>query len=191
MFFRPLNQGMGASRVTLIVRAAGDPKEAVAMMRRELHAVDDEIPVYEVGTMDHHVARALAVRRVAATLLGVFGGLALLLASLGLYAVVAFVVSRRSNEMGIRVALGASGSSVFVMVVREMMAVVGIGVAAGLVLSLLATPVLESLLFGIEPNDLLTMASVTGLLALVALGASAAPARRAARVDPLSAMRAD
>jgi len=191
MFFRPLNQGMGASRVAAIARTAGDPKNAVAMMRRELRAIDAEVPVYEAGTMGDHVARALAVPRVAATLLGVFGGLALLLASLGLYAVVTFVVSRRSTEMGIRVALGASGSNVFVMVVREMMAVVGVGVTAGLALSLMATPMLESILFGIEPNDLLTMTSVAGLLVVVALGASAAPARRAAHVDPMSAMRAD
>jgi ABC-type antimicrobial peptide transport system permease subunit len=124
-------------------------------------------------------------------MLAVFGGLALLLASLGLYAVVAFVVSRRSAEMGVRVALGASGSRVFAMVVREMMVVVGLGVLVGLGLSVLATPVLESLLFNIGPSDPMTLALVVGLLALVALIATCLPALRAARADPMLAMRAE
>ena len=102
---------------------------------------------------------------------------------------VAFVVSRRSAEMGIRVALGASGGKVFGLVVREMMAIVGIGVGVGLGLSWLATPVLESLLFNITPSDPLTFAIVAALLALVALLATWLPARRAARVDPMSALR--
>ena len=122
-------------------------------------------------------------------MLAVFGGLALLLASLGLYAVVAFVVSRRSAEMGIRIALGASGGSVFGMIVREMMTIVGIGVAMGLGLAWLAMPVLESLLFNIAPSDPLTFAIVAALLGGVALFATWLPARRAARVDPMCALR--
>jgi ABC-type antimicrobial peptide transport system permease subunit len=118
-------------------------------------------------------------------MLAIFGGLALLLASLGLYAVVTFVVSRRSAEMGIRIALGASGGRVFGMIVKEMMAIVGIGVALGLGLSWLAAPVLESLLFNIAPTDPLTFALVAALLALVALAATWLPARRVARADPL------
>jgi ABC-type antimicrobial peptide transport system permease subunit len=183
MFFRPLAQNQGAGRLYLVARTAADPKETVAMMRRELRVLDADVPVYQAGTMRDHVSRALAVPRAVASMLAVFGGLALLLASLGLYAVVTFVVSRRSAEMGIRIALGASGGRVFGMIVKEMMAVVGIGVALGLGLSWLATPVLESLLFNIAPTDPLTFALVAALLALVALAAIWLPARRAARAD--------
>jgi macrolide transport system ATP-binding/permease protein len=189
MFFRPLAQYSGTPRLYLVARTAGDPSETVGMMRRELRAIDSDVPVYQAGTMSDHISQALALPRAAAGMLGVFGGLALLLASLGLYAVVAFVVSRRSAEMGIRIALGASGGSVFGLVVREMMVVVGIGVVIGLGLSWLATPILESLLFNIVPSDPLTFAIVAVLLAVVALLATWLPARRAARVDPMSALR--
>jgi predicted permease len=191
MFFRPLAQYPGVSRLYLVARTAGDPSETVAMMRRELRSIDSDVPVHQAGTMADHVSQALALPRAAAGMLGVFGGLALLLASLGLYAVVAFVVSRRSAEMGIRIALGASGGRVFGMVVREMMVVVGIGVVMGLALSQLATPLLESVLFDIAPSDPLTLATVAVLLGLVTLFATWLPARRAARVDPMCAMRAE
>ena len=189
MFFRPLAQYPGTPRVYLVARTAADPSETVGMMRSELRSLDNDVPVYQAGTMSDHVAQSLALPRAAAGMLAVFGGLALLLASLGLYAVVAFVVSRRSAEMGIRIALGASGGSVFGMIVREMMTIVGIGVAMGLGLAWLAMPVLESLLFNIAPSDPLTFAIVAALLGGVALFATWLPARRAARVDPMSALR--
>ena len=189
IFFRPLAQYPGTPRLFLVARTAGDASETVGMMRRELRTIDSDVPVYQAGTMSNHVAQALALPRAAAGMLAVFGALALLLASLGLYAVVAFVVSRRSAEMGIRIALGASGGMVFGMVVREMMVVVGVGVLVGLGLSFLATPVLESMLFNIAPSDPLTFGTVAALLALVALLATWLPARRAARVDPMTALR--
>ncbi len=191
MFFRPLAQYSGVSRAYVVARTAGDPSETVAMMRRELRSIDNDVPVHQAGTMSAHISQALALPRAAAGMLGVFGGLALLLASLGLYAVVAFVVSRRSAEMGIRIALGASGRRVFGMVVWEIMAVVGIGVTIGLALSLLATPLMKSVLFNIAPSDPLTLVAVASLLGLVTLVAAWLPARRAARVDPMSAMRAE
>jgi macrolide transport system ATP-binding/permease protein len=184
MFFRPLAQYSGIPRLYLVARTAGDPSETVAMMRRELRLIDNDVPVYQAGTMEDHLAQAVALHRAAASMLGIFGGLALLLASMGLYAVVAFVVSRRSAEMAIRIALGASGGMVFWMIVKEMMAVVGVGVVLGLGLSWFAAPVLESLLFNIAPTDPLTFALVAALLALVALVATWLPARRAARADP-------
>jgi predicted permease len=191
MFFRPLAQYPGVGRLFLVARTAGDPSEAVAMMRRELRAVDTDVPVYQAGTISDHISQSLALPRAAAGMLGVFGGLALLLASLGLYAVVAFVVSRRSAEMGIRIALGASGARVFGLVIREMMTVVGMGVMIGLAMSWFATPLLESVLFNITPTDPLTFALVAALLGCVALLATWLPARRAAHVDPISAMRSE
>jgi ABC-type antimicrobial peptide transport system permease subunit len=160
------------------------------MMRRELSAIDNDIPVHQVGTMSDHVAQSLALPRAAAGMLSLFGALALLLASFGLYAVVAFVVSRRSGELGIRIALGASGGRMLRMVIGEVMLVVGIGVAIGIVLSILATPLMEGVLFNIAPTDPVTFTAVAALLGLVAMLAAWLPARRASRVDPLTAMRA-
>ncbi len=189
IFFRPLTQGSGASRLFVVARTAGAPAAAVGMMRAELRDIDAEVPVYQAGTMDDHVSSALALPRAAASMLGLFGGLALLLASLGLYAVVTFAVSRRTAEIGIRIALGASGAAVIGMLVKEMMVVVGAGVVLGLGLSFLAAPVLESLLFNVPANDPVTFAGVAVFLALVAAIASYLPARRAANTDPMKALR--
>jgi len=191
MFFRPLTQSQGWSRLYVVARTAGDAAGAVGMMRQELRSIDADVPVYQAGTMTDHISHALAIPRAAASMLAVFGALALMLASLGLYAVVAFVVSQRSTEMGIRVALGASGSRVFAMVVREMMTVVGIGAIVGLGLSFVSAPVLESQLFNVGPTDPTTLALVVGLLLLVAFVATCLPALRAARADPMSAMRTE
>jgi len=139
--------------------------------------------------MEDHVDLAMAMPRTAAGMLGLFGGLALLLASMGLYAVVAFAVARRTGEIGIRMALGASGANVVGMVIREMMIVVTIGVGVGLVLALMATPVLQSFLFDVAPSDPMTLATVAGLLALVTLFATWLPARRAVASDPMAALR--
>jgi len=189
IFFRPLTQGSGASRLFVVARTAGAPAAAVGMMRAELRDIDAEVPVYQAGTMDDHVSSALALPRAAASMLGLFGGLALLLASLGLYAVVTFAVSRRTAEIGVRIALGASGAAVIGMLVKEMMVVVGAGVVLGLGLSFLAAPVLESLLFNVPANDPVTFAGVAVFLALVAAIASYLPARRAANTDPMKALR--
>jgi predicted permease len=189
IFFRPLAQGSGASRLYLVARAAEAPAAAVGMMRTELREIDAEVPVYQAGTMDDHVSAALALPRAAAGMLGLFGGLALLLASLGLYAVVSFAVSRRTTEIGIRIALGANGGTVVGMLVKEMMVVVGAGVLLGLGLSFLAAPVLESLLFNVPTNDPATFAGVAVFLVLVAALAAYLPARRAANTDPMKALR--
>jgi ABC-type antimicrobial peptide transport system permease subunit len=159
------------------------------MMRTELRDLDAEVAVYQAGTMQDHVASALSGPRAAAGLLGVFGGLALLLASLGLYAVVAFAVSTRTSEIGIRIALGARGYDVVVMLVTEMMAVVGAGIVLGWGLSLLTAPVLESMLFNVAATDPLTLVGVALLLAAVAVLAAYLPARRAANTDPMRALR--
>jgi len=187
--YRHQGQGSGASRLFVVARTAGAPAAAVGMMRAELRDIDAEVPVYQAGTMDDHVSSALALPRAAASMLGLFGGLALLLASLGLYAVVTFAVSRRTAEIGVRIALGASGAAVIGMLVKEMMVVVGAGVVLGLGLSFLAAPVLESLLFNVPANDPVTFAGVAVFLALVAAIASYLPARRAANTDPMKALR--
>jgi macrolide transport system ATP-binding/permease protein len=189
MFYRPLAQNSGWSRLSLVARVAGDPVAAVRTMRQELRALDADVPVTQARTMEDHVDMAMAMPLTAAGMLGLFGGLALLLASMGLYAVVAFAVARRTGEIGIRMALGASKGNVVGMVIKEMMIVVAIGVGVGIVLALMATPVLESILFDVAPSDPMTLTAVAALLMLVTLFATWLPARRAAASDPMVALR--
>jgi predicted permease len=189
MFYRPLGQSSGVPRLTLVARVSGDASGTARLMRQELSQLDADVPVYQAGTMEDHLDTAMALPRAAAGMLGVFGGLALLLASMGLYAVVTFAVARRTGEIGIRIALGASGGNVVGLVIKETMLVVAIGVAAGLVLTLIATPVLESFLFNVAPSDPMTLGSVALLLGLVTLVATWLPARRAAASDPMAALR--
>lgn len=189
IFFRPLGQAAAVPRLFLVARSVSDSAAAVAMMRRELRSIDADVPVYQAGTMAAHVSDALTLPRAAAGTLGLFGALALLLASLGLYSVVAIAVSKRTAEIGIRIALGASGNDVVAMIVREMMAVVVVGVIFGVGLSLLAAPVLESFLFNVPATDPLTFAAVVVVLAAVAALAAYLPARYAAHADPMKALR--
>jgi len=189
MFYRPLAQNSGWTRLSLVARVAGDPVAVVRAMRQTLRTLDADVPVTQARTMNDHVDMAMATPRTAAGMLGLFGGLALLLASMGLYAVVAFGVARRTGEIGIRMALGASSGNVVGMVIKEMMVVVAIGVGVGVVLALIATPVLESVLFDVAPADPTTFAATAALLALVTLFATWLPARRAAASDPMAALR--
>ncbi len=189
MFFRPLGQSSAWSRLSLVTRVAGDPIAMLRTMRRELQALDADIPVLMARTMEDHVDEAMTAPRTAASMLALFSGLALLLASMGLYAVVTFAVARRTSEIGIRMALGASGVSVVGMVIKEMMIVVAIGATAGLVVALMATPVLENMLFDVTPSDPVTLSTTAVLLGLVTLFATWLPARRAAASDPMAALR--
>jgi predicted permease len=189
MFYRPLAQNTGAPRLFVVARTADDPARTVGMMRQELRTIDADVPVYQAGTMDDHVSAALAAPRTAAGMLGLFGGLALLLASMGLYAVVAFAVSRRTTEIGIRMALGASDSSVVATIAKDTLLVVGAGIVLGLALSFIAAPVLESLLFNVPTTDPITLVAVAVFMVLVAAIAAYLPARHAAHTDPMRALR--
>ncbi len=158
-------------------------------MREALFALDPDVPIYQLGSMQDHVSQSLEVPRSAAKFLIVFGMLALLLAGLGLYSVVAFLAAQKRAEMGIRMALGATRSGVIFLFMRRTMAVVGVGLLLGLGLAAALTPVLRSLLFDVTAIDPLTYAIVTLLLVSIAALATYLPARRAARVDPLRSIR--
>ncbi|MHC4107669.1 MAG: ABC transporter permease, partial [Planctomycetota bacterium] len=175
--------------MTLVVRTSGDPAAILPALRSELQALDETLPIMELKTMTEHLGIMLFAPRMAAVLLGIFGGLAVLLATVGLYGVVAFTASQRTREMGIRVALGAEPIDVVRLVIRQAVALVGVGAAIGVGLAFLATRPLSSLLFGIGASDPVTFGGVTLLLAAVALLASLVPALRAARVDPMVALR--
>jgi putative ABC transport system permease protein len=170
-------------------RTAADPRTLGDSIRREVQAVDPSVPVFAVRTMDEVIAKYLADRRFALELLGVFAGVALLLAAIGIYGVMAYTFSQRTNEIGIRMAMGAQRSDILCIAVGEGALVVAIGVLSGLAGSLLLTRFLQTMLFDVKPTDPLTYAAIGALLTVVTLLACLVPAHRATRVDPLIALR--
>ncbi len=176
------------SMMTLVV-AAGDEAQALAALRHELEAIDPKVPIFDQGLLSEHLDVMLFPARMAAALLAAFGGLGLVLASVGLYGVVAYSVSRRTREVGIRMAIGAGRVDVLRLVVREGMVLVAVGLTLGLAAALAGGQLLGGLLYGIEPHDPLTFLAVAAVLAAVALAANLLPARRATRVDPMVALR--
>jgi putative ABC transport system permease protein len=171
------------------VRTAGDPGTLGEAIRREVQAVDPTVPVFGIRTMDDIVAKNLGARRFALELLGVFAAVAVLLASIGIYGVMAYTFSRRIGEIGLRMALGAQRTDILKMVLGEGAPIVVFGVAAGLIGSAMLTRFLQTMLFDIEPTDPITFGALTIFLAAVALLACLIPAQRASRVDPLGALR--
>ena len=188
--YRPFAQG-GFGRAALIVRSAGDPGALIAAIRQDVRALDPLIPLMQPATMQAHVDRSLTAPRVAARLLVALGAMAVLLACVGIYSVVAFSVARRRNEMGVRMALGATARQVVRMVVREMALLVAAGVAAGLALAGFIAPALRSLLIGIQPLDARTFAVASVAVAAVALVTAWLPARRAAEANLSAVLRAE
>jgi putative ABC transport system permease protein len=174
---------------TLVVRTAGDPKLLTGAIREQVLAVDPNQPVFDVKTMEERVAVTLETRRFAVVLLGIFGGLALLLAAIGLYGVLAFAVSQRTREIGIHMALGARTRDVLLMVIRQGMSLVTIGVVVGVAGAYAVTRTMRSLLFEVGTTDPLTFVLVSLVLAVVGALACYLPARRATKVDPLVALR--
>ena len=177
------------ARMSLVVRTLGDQASLAETVKRAVWAVDSDQPVYNIRTMDQLVAESTSDSRFTLILLSVFAALALALAMVGIYGVMSYSVSQRRQEIGIRMALGARSGDVFRMVVGCAMRLAAIGVATGLAGALAVTRALAALLYGVSPTDPATLAAMSTLIALVALGASCLPARRAARTDPLAALR--
>jgi len=180
------------STLRLFVKTSGDPAPMVAEVRNAIRGLDASLPVYDARTLNEHMQVAVFAQRMAADLLGAMGVLALLLAAIGLYGVMAYAVSQRTQELGIRLALGASPGSLLGMIVRQGMKLTTIGLAIGLALALGAfgsIGAVRTLLPGISPLDPLTFVAVPVVLGLIALLASWIPGRRAGKVDPLVALR--
>ena len=177
--------------LTTVVRTAGDPLAIAGAVRDEVRSLDSELPVYRIKTLDQYMKESVAQRRFNTLLLALFAGTALILTSVGLYGVMAYSVAQRTREIGVRVALGAQTGDVLRLVVGQGMKLTLIGVVIGLLASLALTWLMKSLLFDISPTDPPTFAGIALLLAIVALLACWVPARRAAKVDPMVALRYD
>ena len=177
--------------MSVVVRTATgiDPTSVVPTIRSQVHAVDDDVPVHSVATMESMVYRSIAQPRFYTFLLGTFAAVALVLAMVGVYGVIAYSVSQRTHELGIRIALGARPRDIFRMVIGQGLGLAFLGVVLGLIGALALTRYLETWLFGITPTDPLTFAVVSTLLVGVALLACFFPARRATKVDPMVALR--
>jgi predicted permease len=174
---------------TLHVRTAGDPRQIINAIRREVQDLDKDLPVYDVRTFPELMAESMAQERLIATLSGFFGLLALVLASMGLYGIMAYAVVHRTREIGIRMAVGARQRDVLGLVLGRGMKLAGLGIALGLAGGFVLTRLVSTLLFGVSATDPLTFVTIPLLLGAVALLACYIPARRAARVDPIVALR--
>jgi predicted permease len=189
--FFPLARGE-ASTLRMFVRTTGDPGPLVAEVRNAIRTIDPNLPLYDARTLTEHMQVSVFAQKMAANLLGAMGVLALLLAAIGLYGVMAYAVSQRTQELGIRLALGASPGSLLGMIVGQGMKLTTIGLAIGLALALGAfgsIGAVRALLPGISPLDPITFVSVPIVLGSIALFASWIPGRRAGKVDPLVALR--
>jgi len=173
------------------VRAEGDPKPLISSIRSEITQVDKNLAMAKIATMDEILSSSVNQPRLEAVLLGLFGGLAMLLATIGIYGVMSYSVSQRTSEIGIRMALGAARPDILTMICKQGLRLTAIGLAAGLALAIALTRLMSKLLFGVSPTDPLTFATIIVLLTVVALLACFIPARRATRVDPMVALRCE
>ncbi|HXB27025.1 MAG TPA: ABC transporter permease [Gemmatimonadaceae bacterium] len=188
--FQPHEQ-VSRAFLTFVVRTTSDPTQVLAAATRAVNAVDPDVPIFRTRSLAADVSGSLARPRLYATVVMTFGVVALLLAIIGIYGVLAYVVRERRRELGIRLALGARTGQVVRLVVGQGLRLTGLGLAIGLAIALVGSRVLGSLLFGVKPNDLATYEVVCGALLAVAALASWLPARSAGRIDPLIAMRSD
>jgi putative ABC transport system permease protein len=180
-----------ARNLFLVVRTTVDPATAVSTITKEIQSLDSEMPVFDVGTMEQRLAYSLASRRFAMLLLGLFAIVASVLAAIGIFGVMAYSVNERTHEIGIRVALGAPPSGILRLVIKQAVVLTFAGIAVGLICAVAMTRVLSALLFGVSATDAFTFAFMPLVLGLVAVVASYLPARRAARIDPMVALKCE
>ncbi|HYV06473.1 MAG TPA: FtsX-like permease family protein, partial [Blastocatellia bacterium] len=175
--------------MTYVVRTTSQPSVSLQAIKNEIWAVNKNLPFSSISTVDELVSRSLGERRFNLILLGAFAGIALTLAGIGIYGLISFSTSRRTHEIGVRIALGAQTRDIMTAVLKEGMLLTTAGLALGLIASIALTRLLSSLLFGITATDPLTFIAISLVLAGVALVACFVPARRATRVDPMIALR--
>ncbi len=189
--YQPLAQAQSPGVALILKTETADPLTLAPAVRNVLKSVDNEVPLWLVATLEQRLALATALPRFRTTLIALFAALALILACIGIYGVISYSVAQRTHEIGIRVALGARATDVLRLVVQQGLTLTLAGVGCGLLASLALTRLMRNLLFGVNPTDPLTFASVALLLTFVALLAALVPARRATKVDPMVALRCD
>jgi len=187
-----LPQTQSAARAMyIVVKGRTNAAALTAGVRRQIQALDAELPIYRVRTMDERVAGSLARRRFSMTLLALFAAIALVLAAVGIYSVISYLVTQGTREIGIRIALGATRPAILGLILKQGLALALAGVAIGLFGAFALTRLISSLLYGVQGTDLATFTAVAALLASVAVLASYIPARRAARIDPMVSLRTE
>jgi putative ABC transport system permease protein len=186
--YRP-HQQSPFTGMAVVVRTSGSPMSLIGPIRSEVRAIDKDVPLLNVREFAHYISASFALRRFVMILLSVFAGLALFLATFGIYSVMAYSVSQRTQEIGLRVALGANPRDVLRLVLAQGVSVAIIGIAFGLIGTYAFSRLMTSLLYGVTPTDPLTIAAVSAVLLVVTIGAGYLPARRALRVDPMVALR--
>ena len=189
MYFPQFSGSAGSNVITLVVRTQGDPNALAMPVQRELSRLDPQMPATAVRTMEEIADNAVKQRRFALVLLSLFAGLAVLLASIGLYGVLAYNTQQRTGELGIRMALGASGTAIVRLVLAQGLKPALAGILIGLAGGAAATRLLESMLFDVKPSDPQVLAGVVIVIATVSAAASLLPAWRATRIDPAVALR--
>jgi putative ABC transport system permease protein len=176
---------------TIHVRTQLDVGPLMPTIRRELQSLDSALPLVNVTTMDEAIRQGLWASRAGAAMLSIFGGLALLLAAIGVYGIMSYSVGKRTREIGIRMAIGAQRSDVLKLILNQGLLIAGTGIVAGLIAAFLAARYFQNFLFGIGAGDAVTYAAISLILTVVALLACFIPARRATKVDPLIALRTE
>jgi ABC-type antimicrobial peptide transport system permease subunit len=187
--YRPYHQMPFVLGMYAYVRTARQPEQVFSSIRQVVNNLDSNLPVFEMKTIEAQMEESLITERLVATLSTGFGILATILAAIGLYGVMAYMVAQRTREIGVRMALGAASTDVVWLVMKEVLLLAGIGIAIGLPAAWGLTRMVKSQLYGIQPNDALTIVAATLGIALVALLAGYVPARRATLVDPMLALR--
>jgi ABC-type antimicrobial peptide transport system permease subunit len=189
MFYTPHTQQPSYHTMRLVIRADTEASSLTAQVRDAIARLDREVPLSQVASLDTALDRTVAAPRMRATLLALFAGLAMALAVIGVYSVVAYLVGQRTQEIGVRRALGAQAFEIVAMLVRESMRSVITGIVVGLVGAFFLTRAVSAMLFGVSSTDAFTYAVACVVLGVAALLASVIPARRALRIDPISAVR--
>lgn len=187
--FTPVHQQTDWNQLFVLVRAEGSPGALLPSVRQAVMSLDPEQPIYAIQTLEQAVALSSFQQRIAALLLGIFAAVALVLAAIGIYGVMSYVVSARTQEMGVRLAMGAQRGELMWLIFRQVLTLAAAGLAIGVVILVAAGRALRGLLYGIGPSDPVTIVAVAATLGLVALAAAWPPARRASRVDPIEALR--
>jgi putative ABC transport system permease protein len=189
--YSPYTQANNLRRLCIVVRVAANPAAMIDRIRDAIQEVDASLPILEIDTADQQLDRALFRNRLVVRLAVVFAVVALLLASVGLFGVMSFITQKRTGEIGVRIALGASRGDVTRMILRQSLTLVSMGAVLGLAATAAARKLITSQLYGLEAGDPSTLAGITVAFFAVAVAATWIPARNAARVDPLVALRRD